>query len=184
MERFSLVLSRNDFDTAIERLAVAPSLITRDRICTGFAGGGAAPDLEGMPGYGMLWTGSALPWWLRPLSLIAAARRCLVELTSRDGVAGFVRQVDPGVTAAIHSFPRELLPTVLEHMRRSGPFSDPGEVIDRDPTFVEFEFYRFSPEHDARMVIARYGRNCPSHLVHAVEGLDDFEDQEPFVGDY
>ena len=117
--------------------------------------------------------GNAIPWWLFPLRLISAADRCLVELTEGDRVLTFAHEADECFTLEFHSFRRELMPQVFQHLRSGGVTTEPAEVIDRDATFFEFTVFCDGAKHDEWHVLARRGRECPADLVVVAEALSE-----------
>jgi hypothetical protein len=165
-------MSRDELDAALDRLAEAPSLITPQRACLAFSGGGRAPDVDARHGFGMCWVRSAVPRWLLPLRLIVAGDRCLVELTEGNSVLTFAREADRCFKLQFYSFARERLASVFEHLRAGGIATDPGEVIDQDPSFLELEVFCDGGRHDVWHASVRTGRECPADLVRAVAQLD------------
>ena len=173
MSGFEATVSRDEIDAALRRLAEAPSVVTDQRACVGFSGGGRALDVRGRAGFGRRWTGSAVPWWLSPLRLIAAGDRSLVEVIEGQRVLTLAEEADPCFILAIYSFSRARLDAVFEHMRSGGVTTDPGEVIDQDSSFLELEVWCDGGSHGTWHASVRTGTDCPEDLVRAVEELDE-----------
>jgi hypothetical protein len=80
-------LDRSALYTALDRFSQVESLLASDRVCLA-ASGGLLPDLRNHDGFILHWTGSSLPWFLRPLGPIVSAGRCILEDRREDGLRG------------------------------------------------------------------------------------------------
>ena len=165
-------MSRDELDAALERLSETPSPITEQRACLAFSGGGRAPDVRDRRGFGTCWLGSVIPWWLLPLRLIVAGDRCLVELTEGNSLLTFAREADDCFTLQFYSFARERVASVFELLRTGGLTTEPSEVIDQDPSYLELNVFCDGGSHEIWHASARTGRECPEDLIRAVEQLD------------
>jgi hypothetical protein len=165
-------MRRGELDAVLDRLSEAPSLITGQRACLAFSGGGRAPDVRDRRGFGMCWVRSSVPWWLLPLRFIVAGDRCLVEITEGNNLLTFAREADQCFKLQFYSFARERVANVFEHLGAGGLTTDPGEVIDQDPGFLELEVFCDGGSHEIWHASARTGRECPEDLVRAVAQLD------------
>jgi len=165
-------LTRPELDSALKALAQCPSLVSASRACVGFSAGGRAPEVHGWAGFGKVWIGSVVPWWLFPLRLIAAGDRTLAEITEGSALLAFAREADPCFTLQFHSFDRDLLEKVYEFLRMSRVSADPGEFLERDATALEVEVTCDGGQHDSWVVMARMGDRCPSDLAAATAHLD------------
>lgn len=168
-------MTRRQLDQIVARLAAAPSLVSAHRICLGYTAGGNVPDLDRAFGCELLWRGSAVPWWLAPLRLIAAGNRTLFEVVASGDLPTFVNATDSCFTVAVYSCPRPLLPAVVQHMRQGGVMSSPGEVMDQDPGYFELGINCDGGSHDSWLVSARSGTSCPQDLALIARAVDDDE---------
>jgi len=164
-------LTPPELDSALKALAQCHSLVTASRACVGFSGGGRAPEVQDRVGFGRVWIGSVVPWWLSPLRLIAAGDRILVEITEGSALLAFAREADPCFTLQFHSFERELLDDVYDFLRRSRVSADPGEFLEREATALGFEVTCDGGRHGTWEVRARVGERCPSDLAAATAQL-------------
>ena len=161
---------------ALDRLSRADSLLRADRVCLASAQG-RLPDLRGRNGFIVHWMGSSLPWFLRPLAIIVAAGRCVVELTQASSVESFARAADGCFTVTFCSFSRSLLPSVLSQLRSEG-WDEASGVANRDPTYAELEFNCDHDGDDRFLVLTRFNRECPPDLSKSLMEIDDLDDNE------
>lgn len=166
-------MKRRHLDTIVTRLAAVPSLASSDRMCLGYTAGGRAPDVDGRVGCELRWRGSAVPWWLAPLRIIAAANRTLFEVTDGRRLPTFVSATDCCFTVEIYSCPRRLLPVVVSHMREAGIAGSPGEVIDQDPAYFELKINCDGGPHESWWLRARCGSDCPEDLTVIARAVDE-----------
>jgi len=166
-------VKRRQLDEILARLAGATSLVTSERVCLGYTAGGNVPDVDRAVSCELRWRGSAVPWWLAPLRLIAAGNRTLFEVTDAQELPTFVGATDSCFTVEVYSCPRPLLPAVVQHMRQAGVVSSPGEVIDQDSAYFELEINCDGGPHDSWAVSARCGSNCPEDLAVIARAVDD-----------
>jgi hypothetical protein len=167
-------VTRLQIDDILARLAGARSLVSSDRMCLGYTAGGNVPDIDRTVSCELLWRGSAVPWWLAPLRLIAAANRTLFEITHGPELPCIVSATDSCFTVEIYSCPQSLLPAVVEHMRQAGVTASPGEVIDQDPGYFELELNCDGDSHDSWLVSSRCGSDCPEDLALIARAVDDY----------
>jgi hypothetical protein len=166
-------MTRGQLDKILASLSAARSLVTAERMCLGFTGGGNVPDVDRAASCELRWRGSAVPWWLAPLRFVAAANRTLFEVTEGRELPSFVGGTDLCFNVEIYSCPRALLPAVVEHLRESGVTAGPGEVIDRDPAYFELLINCDGGKHDSWLVSARCGPGCPDDLAVIARRVED-----------
>jgi hypothetical protein len=164
-------LDRKALATALDRFSRVQSVLASDRVC--LAGSqGNPPDLRGRAGFILHASKSSLPWFLRPLGILVASRRCLVELTLPTSAAAFAQAADDCFTVSYYSFPRALLPSVLSRLQ-SGSWDDALGIAHRDPTYAELEFCCDIDDHDRVLVFTRGNRDCPADLVQCFREIED-----------
>ena len=165
-------VDRRNLEVALVRFSQTVSVLAPERVCLA-ASGGRLPAFTGRDGRILHWTGSSLPWFLRPLGLIASAGRCVVELTTPESILAFAGDADDCFTVRFYSFSRALLPAVIEHLRAGGWDCDVAEVADQDPTFAELCFNCEGGSHNSWLVFARHNRDCPSDLAESLDAIED-----------
>ena len=166
-------LSRDALWVALDRYSALKSVFAPDRVCLA-SSQGELSDLRGRDAFIVHWTGSGLPWFLWPLSLISSSGRCAVELTQPSSVTTFARHADECFTVSFHSFSRRLLPAVLSQIRAEG-WDEGLSVAGQDATYGELGFNCEGDSHEKVLVFTRGNRDCPSDLSQCFMDIDDLE---------
>jgi len=167
-------LDRTHLLVALDRFSHVESVFASDRICLASAQGRLS-EFGGRYGFVVHWTETLLPWFLRPLAIIVAAGRCVVELTEPTSVVTFAEEADDCFTVTFCSFNRILMPSVLSHLQSDGWDTAAG-VADHDPTYAELEFNCEDHANDRWLVLTRFNRECPPDLSQCFRSIDDVDD--------
>jgi hypothetical protein len=172
-------LSRDALWAALDRYSALESVFASDRVCLA-SSYGELSELRGRDGFIFHWTGSELPRWLWPLSILISSRRCVVELTRPGSVTAFARAADLMFTVTFISFSRSLLPAVLAQIRADG-WRACLTVAHEDATYAELYFNCDDDFRDGVLIFGRGNRDCPPDIGQYFNDIDDLE--PPWLSD-
>lgn len=166
-------LSADEFKQILDQLSDTSSLIGDGRSCVVFGYGSQSIStygrLEKLDGANVVWQGNCGPWWMRPLSLVAAMRAGLVDVSEGPAVRPVLDALAHQAMVELHSFSTELNEAVRSHVYQHKWQSEIGELVGRDPGY--FCFGVDGDNFDVRSGIfgwCSFGKQCPADLKSAV----------------
>ena len=162
------IVSGQRLSDGIRLLSETPSLITAERACLVFAGGGREPD--SVPGSRILWRGSATPSWLAPIRIVAAARKTLFEVTEAAQLPQLVEACDTCFIVGIYSCRRGIVPVVIGHLNQAGALASPTQALVPDASHCGLELSCGRGNDGEWAVVATCGSECPDDLAVVIRG--------------
>ena len=148
-----------------------------DRTCALFGFGSQTRDLYrtlgDTSGLDVVWRGDFGPWWLRPLTFIAAAHGGLIRVRDTGAVPEALTPLAHLAMVELYSFKSELWQRVEEYVLRAQWRSFIGLMIAReDPSYFCLGVDGDDPDVAGYKVWCTFGPECPAALERIVNAED------------
>src|SRR5262249_5556878 len=130
-------MTSTELASVLDQVSACDALANDKRACLVFGRGSQTRqvyrELERTQGLQILWQGPTTPWWLLPLSLVAAAQGGLVRVKERVQAAQAMLRLAHLAAVELYSFQADLLPSVAEHVKQNRWRSNVGDLVGNDP---------------------------------------------------
>jgi hypothetical protein len=166
-------LAPAELERIVSQVSACECLATSQRACLLFGRGsqtrGTYQDLAKYPGVRILWQGAFCPWWLRPLTVIAAAHGGLIQATVGVQAKPLLLRLATLAMVELYSFRIDLLDTVAQHVNQAKWRGMVGTVVGADPSYFTLGVDGDSQESATGLFAwSSWGRACPADLKASV----------------
>ena len=150
--------------------------ISDTRICSFFGYGSQSTatyrELACSAGVDVPWHRNFGPWWLKPLTWLAASRGGLVFVETTDKVGPIMESLSSLAMVELYSCRSPLRTDIIEYVKNTAWRSRPGIVVSRDSSYFAFGFDGDSSDEEGRFYTwCSYGTDHPKELSECLSNF-------------